>query len=357
MQPGTKKLLTLICAFLGTWLAVRFLLPLTAPFLFGTALALASEPAVRLLSGRFRLPRSLGAGIGVSLTFLLLCTVLLGLCAFTLRELSRLSAYLPQLAQSARTGVSAAQVWLLALSEKVPASLRPLLRENVNTLFSSGTMLLDQILRYIPGFAGDLLSHIPNSALTVGTAVLSGYMISAKLPQLRQKLLQKIPQPRLRKLRRLNRKLRCAASGWLLAQLKLMSVTFFILLAGFWLLRISPPLLLAAGICAVDAFPVLGTGTVLLPWSLFRLLQGDTPRFLGLLGIYVTVSLVRSLLEPKLVGKQLGLDPLATLMSLYAGFRLWGIGGMLLAPLLTVTAMQILPERGTDRQNYPELPR
>lgn len=345
VQPGTKKFFTLICAFLGAWLALRFLLPLTAPFLFGTALALAAEPAVRLLSDRCRLPRSLGAAVGVSLTFLLICSLLLALCAFALRELGKLSGYLPQLTRSAQTGAAAAQSWLMALSGKMPASLRPLLRENVNTFFSSGTMFLEQILRYILGFAGNLLSHIPNSALTVGTGVLSGYMISAKLPQLRGRLLHRIPPERLRKLQRLNKRVRYAASGWLLAQLKLMSVTFCILLAGFWLLRISSPLLWAAGISAVDAFPVLGTGTVLLPWSILRLLQGDTPRFVGLLGIYITVSLVRSMLEPKLVGRQLGLDPLLTLMSLYAGFRLWGIGGMLLAPLLTATAMQILPER------------
>ena len=124
-----------------------------------------------------------------------------------------------------------------------------------------------------------------------------------------------------------------------------MGVTLLLLLGGFFLLRIPYAPLWALGVCLVDAFPVLGTGTVLLPWALLSLLRQDAARAVGLLGIYVTVTLTRSVLEPKLVGRHLGLDPLVTLMALYAGYKLWGIGGMLIAPLLAVTALQILPER------------
>ena len=107
------------------------------------------------------------------------------------------------------------------------------------------------------------------------------------------------------------------------------------------ILRIPYALFWALGICLVDAFPVLGTGTILLPWSLLLALQGDTARAVGLCSTYAIISLSRSMLEPKLLGRHLGLDPLATLIALYVGFRLWGIGGMLLAPILTVTAMQL----------------
>ena len=88
--------------------------------------------------------------------------------------------------------------------------------------------------------------------------------------------------------------------------------------------------------------PVLGTGTILLPWSLILFLQGDNARSIGLLGLYAVISLTRSALEPKLVGKELGLDPLVTLFSLYTGYKLWGIGGMILSPLMAVTAIQLV---------------
>lgn len=347
MQLGTRKLLSLFFAFFLVWLAVKLLLPLLSPFLFGTLLAFAAEPIVSILSNRLRLPRAVSAGIGVSLTFGLGCALLLVLCAFVIRELKLLSAFLPDITLTLENSIHVLRTWLFGLSYKTPPSIQPLLQDQIDSLFSSGTSLLDQTVRYILGFAGNLLSHIPDSALTVGTAVLSSYMISSKLPKIRRLFLRRISSERKAKLTDTLKRIQTVTFGWLLAQAKLMGITFLLLLPGFQLLRIGNPFLLAIAVSVVDAFPVLGTGTILVPWSLIRLLQGDTALAVGLLGLYVTVSLVRSMLEPKLVGRQLGLDPLVTLVSLYAGFQLWGIGGMLLAPLLTVTAMQIFPDRNT----------
>ena len=86
----------------------------------------------------------------------------------------------------------------------------------------------------------------------------------------------------------------------------------------------------------MDALPVLGTGAVLIPWSVICFLQGQTVRGVGLLGIYAVVWLLRAVLEPKLVGRQLGLDPLLTLVAMYAGFRFIGLIGMIGAPLAAV---------------------
>lgn len=110
---------------------------------------------------------------------------------------------------------------------------------------------------------------------------------------------------------------------------------------GLILLRVPYSALWSLVIALVDAIPMLGTGTILVPWAGFCLLEHHTARALGLLGLYLAATLTRSTLEPRLVGRQLGLDPLLTLAALYAGFRLWGVGGMLLAPILTVTAVQL----------------
>ena len=99
----------------------------------------------------------------------------------------------------------------------------------------------------------------------------------------------------------------------------------------------------------VDAAPLLGTGTILIPWSVVSLQQGSHIRAVGLLGIYAVAALTRSALEPRFVGKQLGIDPLLTLIALYAGYRIWGISGMILSPLIAVTAVQ-LAESGLTRR-------
>ena len=117
---------------------------------------------------------------------------------------------------------------------------------------------------------------------------------------------------------------------------------------AFFLLRVSQPLFWAALVALVDAFPILGTGTILVPWSIFSFLQSDPVLAFGLLILYGATALTRSVLEPRLLGQQLGLDPLVTLMTLYAGYRLWGIGGMLLTPMLAVAATQLIKEKAGE---------
>jgi len=185
---------------------------------------------------------------------------------------------------------------------------------------------------------------VPDSALVIGTAVISSYMISIRLPGLRSWLREKIPPERLQRVLQGFRRIRSALAGWLKAQLKLMGLTWLILTMGLILLRIPYAPVWAVAVALVDAFPILGTGTVLLPWSLVCFLQEDTVRAVGLLSVYGVISLVRSALEPRLVGAQLGLDPLATLAALYAGFKLWGFGGMILAPVLAVAVVQFCRE-------------
>ncbi len=345
MRPGVGKAISLLTVFLVVWLGLRYLLPLISPFLLGTALALAAEPMVSFLNRRIRVPRAVSAGIGVSMAFCFLAMLLLLLCAFIVRELGALAERIPGLADTARSGISQLQGWLLQLASHAPQSVQPLLRENVSFLFSDGAALLDKMARYVLGLAGNLLSHIPDSALSLGTALISGFMISAKLPKMKAWISRRLPSEKLRPLLEAGKRMKDAIAGWLLAQCKLMGLTFSILSLGFVLLRVPYALLWALCVAAVDAFPVLGTGTVLLPWALVCFLQDDGVRAIGLTGIYVIVTLLRSSLEPKLVGRHLGLDPLVTLMALYAGYKLWGVGGMILAPLLAVTAVQIVPDR------------
>jgi len=348
LRPGNPKISSILFSFFLVWLAIRFFLPLFSPFLLGTLLALSAEPMVRFLHKKLHVPRSLSAGIGISMAFSLLAMVLLCLCALLLRELGSLGNVLPDLGQTAKNGFSLIRNWLLQLSSHTPKSLQPVLQQNVNRFFSDSAAFLDKGIGYLLGLAGSLLSHIPDSALSLGTAFVSAFLISARLPRIRRYLLRRIPRETFRSLLDTFKRIRRIFCGWLTAQCKLVGVSFGILFLGLVILRIPHALLWAGAICLVDAFPVLGTGTVLLPWSLVCLLQEDTARAVGLASIYVTITLTRSMLEPKFLSHHLGLDPLITLIALYVGFRLWGIGGMILAPILTVIVIQITTERSRD---------
>lgn len=345
MRAGTRKILSALLAFLGVYLAVRYLMPLFFPFLLGSLLALAAEPMTAFFQRRMHLPRAVSTGISVSMAFCLLFLLVLLAAGFFLRELRVLAGVLPDLEGTARSGISLLESWLLNLTARTPESIRPLLDRNVSKFFSGGTEMLDGLMGRVLGLAGGVLSHVPDSALGIGTAIISGYMISAKLPKIRLWLKKRIPKEKLRPVFQAFGRVKHALGGWLFAQAKLAGVTWALLTLGFWILGISYAPLWALAVALVDAFPVLGTGTILLPWALVCLLRKETVRAIGLVSTYLTVTLVRSALEPKLLGKHLGLDPLVTLITMYAGYKIWGIGGMLLAPLIAVTAVQIVPER------------
>ena len=334
MYQGIKKVLSVTGILLGVWIGVRFFLPLAFPFLLGGALALTAEPMVNFLVTRLKFRRGAAVGIGVTASFCLILLLLLLLCALILREIGMLMGILPNLEESLSGGLSTLSAWALTLASRLPPGLREILERNIQEFFSGSSQFLQQTFRFLLGFTGGVLSQIPGSALVAGTAIISSYMISARLPRIRNYLRSKISRERLRKISQGAARLKTALLGWLKAQLKLMGLTWVILTIGLVLLRIPYAPLWAAAISLVDAFPILGTGTVLLPWSLISFLQGEGVRAVGLLSVYAVVSLTRSIMEPKFLGSHLGLDPLATLAALYVGLRLWGFGGMLLAPVL-----------------------
>ena len=346
MRKVLPKIVTSAGVLLGLWLGVRYLLPLLLPFLLGTGLALLAEPVVRLFSGKFRLPRGIAAAIGVSMAFCFLFLLLALLAALAVKELRALAGVLPDLGSMAKNGIGALSGWLQGLTQLAPVSLREPLNRSIGEFFSGGTDLLDRGVGYVLGLAGGVLSHLPDGALGMGTAIISSFMISAKLPAIRRRLGKLLPQQKLGPVLETLSRIRSALGGWMKAQLKLAAVTWAILAAGFLILRIPYAPLWALLVAGLDAFPVLGTGTILLPWSLICLLQGDTARCIGLLGVYASATLIRSVLEPRLVGRHLGLDPLVTLFALYAGYKIAGLPGMLLAPMAAVTVANTVP-RGT----------
>ena len=95
----------------------------------------------------------------------------------------------------------------------------------------------------------------------------------------------------------------------------------------------------------VDIFPVLGTGTILLPWSLYSFISGDIPMGIGVLVLYIFITVMRQFIEPKLVAGQLGLPPFVTIMGMYIGLKIFGIIGMFMVPL-TIILIKLLNDEG-----------
>lgn len=356
MKQLWKLPLYALAGLAGVWLTARFILPVGLPFLLALALAWAVEKPVRFLTGRGRFPRAAASALCVTLAIALVCGFfwLLGRTLYLQSE--RLVQRLPALLSSLSEPMARLRETLLRLCRRLPDGLSAAAASWVGRLFSGSSMLVSAASEKLLAFAGGLLTMLPELLLFFLTFLLSAYLISAQLPSLRDWAARRLPASWTQRSREVRQKLRGTLGGYLRAQLFLMLITFGIVTAGLLLLRIPNALLLGLIVAVVDALPVFGVGTVLLPWGVIVLLQGNTALAVGLFLLYAAASIMRTMLEPRIVGRQIGLPPLLTLVSLYAGYRLFGIPGMLLLPLAALLCGQIyelLESDSTDKFTKP----
>ena len=346
-KPFPPKLLYLLVGFFGLWLGLKYLFPVAAPFAVGTVIALLAEPLVGFSAEKLKLPRGVGAGIGVTATLVLLTGILSVVGAVAVRQIGHLSGKVPDLGEAANEGILYLQDFLVGITQQAPESIRPMLTGSVLRLFDDGSAVIDAVTKRIPATLTKVISWVPKGAMGIGTAILSAFLISARLPGLKKTLREKIPQSWQAQYLPNVKKAGKAVTGWLKAQFRLSLITYIIVAVGFLFLRISNGFLWALVVAVVDAVPILGTGTVLIPWGIVCLLQREYIQGVGLFFLCGAAMLTRTILEPRLVGRQLGLDPLFTLFALYIGYRFWGILGLILAPILaTVVKNIIMPQVG-----------
>jgi len=140
----------------------------------------------------------------------------------------------------------------------------------------------------------------------------------------------------------------------------IMFITFCELFLGFTILSLvgimnnSYIFVIAIGIAIFDILPVAGSGGVLMPWALFSLISGNLPQAIGLMVIYVVISVIRQYIEPKIVGSSLGVHPLVTLAGLYFGLKLFGFMGMFIVPLTVMTIKALNDTGRIHLYNAPE---
>lgn len=342
ISTTAKRLIIGVFFLFFLWFAIQYLLPIFLPFLLGGLVALAAEPLVSFFQRRLRLGRALSAGIGVSITLLLLMGLVSMLGALLLRELIQLASSLPDLEQTTHQGISLLQNWAVTLSDKAPSAVQPMLTRTVENAFQNGTALMDEAVRKIPKFIAAILSGLPDGLLKAGTGLLAAFMISARLPKLREGIKKRIPRRWKETYFPAVSRVKESVGGWLKAQGILALITYGIVSLGLTVLGVPYGFFWALLIALMDAVPMLGTGLVMIPWAIVSLLQDRPLRALGMVGIFLAATITRSTLEPKLVGKQLGLDPLSTLLALYTGYYLWGFLGLLAAPILTAAVKSAL---------------
>ena len=179
--------------------------------------------------------------------------------------------------------------------------------------------------------AGNFVSSIPSALIYFIVTLLSSYFFLVDKDIISRKVSEHLPSSFQRTMVEMKDRAGKLVGGYFFAQLKIMCLIYGILVIGFLILGVQYSGLIALLVAVLDFLPVFGTGTVLLPWAVIELILGKYVPGVGMLVLYGVTQLSRQLLQPKLVGDAMGLNPLATLVFMYLGFRFSGVAGMILA--------------------------
>jgi len=340
-------LLYVMLAVAAAWICLRYLLPVMAPFIIAFALAALLEPAVRFLC-RHKWPRSLASGMCTIALVFSVGWLLVLVIGRGIAELGKFAGNLSGLfANLAATldGLKEKALGLIDSSPEYTGKYLQTVLDSLNRQLSElPGKLSSELLSFVSGFAG----RTPAVLLFAVSCGIGVYFISASYPSILSFIKRQIPQNWQGRASLIHSDFSFSLGNWLKAQLILILITFCELLVAFTLLKQDYAIILSAAIALIDALPVLGTGTVLIPWLIYEFLTGNYPLGLGLLITYLAITLVRNCIQPKLLGDSLGLHPVVALVAVYVGFCASGIWGMLLFPILAVMVKQ-LNDRGIIR--------
>ena len=325
----------------GAYLGLRFLLAPLLPFLIALGLSVLLEPWVQRWRRRLGLRRDFTAAAMTTLLLIAAAGVLWWLFDRLLGQAVSCLDALPHLLQRLPHLLDSLEERYTGLYRTCPEEIRLWLDGALERLSEEGLSLVSDASGALLAWASGLVGRLPDLLLFLATTVLATYFTAISYPAIIAFIRRQVPQRWQGALSTTASTLRSTFWKWLKAESLLCLVTFCLLLMGFWYLGIDYVLLTAVLVAIVDALPVLGAGTVLVPWAIYHLLLGSLPRGVALLALYAIILLVRSLLEPRVMAAQAGLAPLSALLAMYLGYQLFGVWGMLLLPILLLFIKQL----------------
>lgn len=317
---------------------------MTYPFIIGLAIAFFINPLVNFFQRTCRIPRALS----VILVLIIVFALFAGLITLLIAEIVSGAEYLAKVVpHQLETLIS--HLEFLFVSQILP--LYNQLASLVNDLGSGSQETLVNNIQNVGGTIGSsigsfiqkffewiptMLSWFPNAATVLVFSLLATFFISKDWDRLSQLGKKFVPKQMKKSGRTVFVDLKKALFGFLKAQLTLISITTVIILIGLIILRVDYAITIALITGLVDVLPYLGTGLIFVPWIIYEFITGDTMMAIGLGVLYLVVLVQRQVMEPKILSSNIGMDPLATLISLFVGFKLIGFLGLIIGPVILV---------------------
>ncbi|CAH0344300.1 sporulation integral membrane protein YtvI [Bacillus sp. CECT 9360] len=329
-------------------LLVIFLVPYSWTLIFALVTAMLLDGLVSSISDTFKLKKRLWS---VLIAFLVYVGGLLGLIFIVISVLTiQIINFSQKTPGLVREIYSSAILPFIRQWEKYSQSLPSEVIRSVEDALERGITSLERFTQNLVESTVQLVAVVPGFLIDFLIYLIALFLILLEFPLIKLKLRAFMKESTYQKMSLVFRDLSKAGIGFLKAQVFLSLITFTMAYTGLWLLNVPYTLLLSILIVIVDVLPILGTGSVLVPWAIVALFQGNQHLGIGLLIMFIVITIIRRIVEPKVYSANMGLTPLAALISLYLGFKILGFIGLFLGPALVIV-YETLKKAGVIKMN------
>ncbi len=337
VKKSIKASLIILLAIISMFLIYKLSFYI-APFIVAFAISSSIEPLIRFLTNKAKISRRLASLISVLFVVSTFGTVITIIIVRLISEISSLKGqinnivpeYYEKIEITVATFINKANDLYLWLPTEVTDYIDNFLK--TSDIPGYITQFLNIIFDGILAFA----KSIPQIFLFTLVTILATYFLASDRKRIHNFMLDQLPNSWVNKMQSIRDDLFSALFGYIRAQLILMTITFTELNIGFAIMKVKHSLLISFFISIIDAFPILGTGGIVIPWAIYEFITKNYRMGVSLLIIYVIVLIVRQLTEPKILGQQIGVHPLLTLFAMYTGLQFLGVKGLILGPIIVL---------------------
>lgn len=357
-ENGWKRIAVIffyiVAGALLLFVGLRCVFDIFLPFAIAWVVSMLIRPALLWLHEKTGTPLGLLCAVGITLLYTVVGASLFWVIRRLFYECGNIVESLVENYDSIAAYIKGIAEWI---SEKLPQRGGSAIADADAVAEKGLGLLRDAISRaaiYLPELAASVVSGIPGAVFFTVIMVTSSYYICMDLSGLNSRILSFIPKSISRIVLKAADGIKRTGASYLRAYALILLITFAELLTGFLMIGIKYSAVAALIIAIADMLPVIGVGSVLNPWAAVMFIRGDSYTGIGLLLICGVTCLVRQIVEPRIVGVSIGLSALETLVGMYAGMRIFGIVGMIVAPIFLLIAKSALryvrKERDSERE-------
>ncbi len=362
-EKGYKRIMV-ICFYvllgaLGLYFFTNYVFKWLWPIFVALLIGILLQPVIRFLERKLKFPHKLASVLTVLVLYIGLGYILGAVVYKLVAELTTLASSIPGYVSKLNINLGNIESYFKSIFTSMPiigaGDLFDVVWSNIsNSIVSMFSGLSSSIITSLPSFLTSVAQVVPSLLLAIIIMIVSSVYFATDYEKIKQFFGYQMSLKTKEKIKAARDHLFRTIVKYIRAYLLVMLITCVELYLGLTIIGQSYALILAIAISIIDVLPVLGTGAVLIPWGIISIVMGDTWKGVGILLLYVAVTVVRQIIEPKIVGQYIGLYPLITLVAMYAGLRTLGVVGIFLFPIAIIILKEL--NQNGDVHLWKDLP-